>query len=49
MKKSRYTESKIIAMLKDVDANRKVEQMCRQHSISNSIFSIGVACIPVAT
>ena len=31
-----YTESQIIAVLKEVDAGRKVEEVCRQHSISSA-------------
>jgi len=38
MKKSRYTESQIIAVLKDVDAGRKVEEVCRQHGISSATY-----------
>jgi hypothetical protein len=29
MKKSRYTESQIIGVLKEVDAGMKVEEVCR--------------------
>ena len=36
MKKSRYTEFQIIAVLKDVDAGMKVEEVCRQHGISSA-------------
>ncbi len=38
MKKSRYTESQIIAVLKEVDAGRKVEEVCRQHGISSATY-----------
>ena len=38
MKKSRYTEPRIIEVLKDVDAGRKVEEVCRQHGISSAIY-----------
>ena len=38
MKKSRYTESQIIAVLKEVDAGRKVEDVCRQHGISSATY-----------
>ena len=38
MKKSRYTESQIIAVLKEVDAGKKVEEACRQHGISNATY-----------
>ena len=38
MKKSRYTEPQIIEVLKDVDAGRKVEEVCRQHGISSATY-----------
>ena len=38
MKKSRYTESQIIAVLKEVDASKKVEEVCRQHGISSATY-----------
>ena len=38
MKKSRYTESQIIGVLKEVDAGRKVEEVCRQHGISSATY-----------
>lgn len=38
MKKSRYTETQIIAVLKEVDAGRKVEEVCRQHGISSATY-----------
>lgn len=38
MKKSRYTESQIIAVLKEVDTGRKVEEVCRQHGISSATY-----------
>ncbi|AFT76055.1 transposase ORF-A, IS-type [Alteromonas macleodii str. 'English Channel 673'] len=34
MKKSYYTETQIIAKLKEVDAGRKVEKACRHHGFS---------------
>lgn len=38
MKKSRYTESQIVGVLKEVDAGRKVEEVCRQHGISSATY-----------
>ena len=38
MKKSRFTESQIIGVLKEVDAGKKVEEACRQHGISNATY-----------
>jgi len=38
MKKSRFTESQIIAMLKEVDAGKKVEEVFRQHGISSATY-----------
>jgi putative transposase len=38
MKKSHYTESQIIGVLKEVDANMKVEEVCRQHDISSATY-----------
>jgi len=38
MKKSRFTESQIFSILKEVDAGMKVEAICRKHSISNATY-----------
>ena len=38
MKKSHYTESQIIAVLKEVDAGRKVQEVCRQHGINSATY-----------
>ena len=38
MKKSRFTEQQIINILKQADAGMKVQDLCRQHGISNATF-----------
>ena len=38
MKKSRFTESQIVGVLKQVDAGAKVEDVCRGHGISSATY-----------
>ena len=34
MKKSRFSESQVVAILKEADAGMKVSEVCRKHGIS---------------
>jgi len=38
MKKSKFTESQIVAILKQADSGMKVEQLCRQHGMSSATY-----------
>ena len=38
MKKSRFTESQICAILKEQDAGLKIADICRNHGISEATF-----------
>lgn len=38
MKKSRFTESQIIGMLKEQEAGKKVNDICREYGISQPTF-----------
>ncbi len=38
MKKSRFSEEKIIGVLKEADAGMKVADLCRKHGISDATF-----------
>jgi len=38
MRKSKFSESKIVALLKEAEAGRKVSEICREYGISNATF-----------
>lgn len=38
MKKSRFTETPIVSILKEADAGMKVEELCRKHGISSASY-----------
>ncbi len=38
MKKSRYTETQIVGILKEVEAGRQVKEVCRKYGISDGTY-----------
>ncbi len=38
MKRSRFTETQIISILKEADAGMQIKQLCRQHGISDATY-----------
>ncbi|KTD49528.1 transposase ORF-A, IS-type [Legionella rubrilucens] len=41
MKKSRYTETQIVKILKEVEAGRLVKEVCREYGISDATYTTG--------
>jgi putative transposase len=46
VKKKRFTEEQIIAVLKEVGADAKVPDLCRKHGISDGRFTTGRRSTP---
>jgi putative transposase len=38
MKRSRFTETQIVSILKEADAGRSVKEICRKHGVSDQTF-----------
>ena len=38
MKRSRFTETQVISILKEADAGMSVKEVCRKHGISDATF-----------
>ena len=38
MKKSRFSETQIVSILKEADAGRPVKEICRKHGISDATY-----------
>jgi putative transposase len=38
MKRSRFTEAQVLAVLKEADAGRSVAEICRKHGISDQTY-----------
>ena len=38
MKRSRFSESQIVSILKEADAGAKIKELCRKHGISDATY-----------
>ena len=38
MKKSRYTETQVVKVLKEVEAGKLVKDMCREYGVSDATY-----------
>ena len=43
MRRGRFSEERIIAILKEADAGVKAAELCRKHGISDATFTTGAA------